>query len=219
MSQEQQPVRYGDVFHVQGELASKPVAPQDAATLQAAENIALGKIQKGGPATVMQSAADVNERCGVVHHDDITNIVRDEGATISEADAGGNRVVTEAIGGQVVGQYVQQGDVGATSIDRRDAITVGEALEATALSSGKKPIDESDAAAIQAAEIRATGLGHVVPGGVTAEAQSAAAYNARTMRDEDKTKLGDVLTDAALKLTSDKPVTREDVEGGDWGGD
>ncbi|KAL2556757.1 Seed maturation protein [Forsythia ovata] len=217
MSQEQQqwakPVRYGDVFHVQGELASKPVAPQDAATLQAAENIALGKIQKGGPAAVMQSAADVNERRGVVRHDDITNIVRDEGATISEADAGGDRVVTEAIGGQVVGQYVQPGDVGATGIDRRDAITIGEALEATALSAGKKPIDESDAAAIQAAEIRATGLGHVVPGGVAAEAQSAAVYNARTMRDEDKTKLDDVLTDAALKLTSDKPVTREDAEG------
>lgn len=74
-----------------------------------------------------------------------------------------------------------------------DAITVGEALEAAALSAGNKPIDESDAAAIQAAETRATGLGHVVPGGVGAKAQSAAAHNIRTTRDELKTKLGDVL--------------------------
>lgn len=74
-----------------------------------------------------------------------------------------------------------------------DAITVGEALEAAGLSAGNKPIDESDAAAIQAAETRATGLGHVVPGGVGAKAQSAAAHNIRTTRDELKTKLGDVL--------------------------
>ncbi|CAA2994049.1 Hypothetical predicted protein [Olea europaea subsp. europaea] len=94
-----------------------------------------------------------------------------------------------------------------------DAITVGEALEAAALSAGNKPIDESDAAAIQAAETRATGLGHVVPGGVGAKAQSAAAHNIRTTRDELKTKLGDVLEDATEKLIDDKPVTREDAEG------
>ncbi|KZV55744.1 late embryogenesis abundant protein D-34-like, partial [Dorcoceras hygrometricum] len=54
-----------------------------------------------------------------------------------------------------------------------------------------KPVDESDAAAIQAAEIRATG--HVVPGGVGAEAKSAAENNARIARDEGKTTLGDLL--------------------------
>lgn len=101
----------------------------------------------------------------------------------------------------MVGQYVQQGDVGATGIDGSDAITIGEALEATAFSAGNKPIDESDAAAIQAAEIRATGLGHAVPGSVVAEAQSAAAYNARKMRDEDMTKLGDVLIVIFLNFT------------------
>ncbi|CAI9768753.1 unnamed protein product [Fraxinus pennsylvanica] len=173
MSQEQpqrpKPVRYGDVFHVQGELASKPVAPQDSIAFMAAENIALGKTQEGGPAAVVQSAADVNETHGVVHHDDMTNIVREEG-----------------IGGP-------------------DVITIGEALEATAFSAGNKPVDESDPAAVQAAEIRATGLCHAVPGGVAAEAQSAAAYNARTMRDEDKTKLGDILIDAATKLTNANP--------------
>ncbi|KAJ6397691.1 hypothetical protein OIU77_018657 [Salix suchowensis] len=36
-------------------------------------------------------------------------------------------------------------------------ITVGEVAEATALSCGQKPVEWSDAAAIQAAEVRATG--------------------------------------------------------------
>lgn len=75
-----------------------------------------------------------------------------------------------------------------------DHITIGEALEATAISAGDKPVDQSDAAAIQAAEVRATGLGEVLPGGVGAEAQRAAEINARTTKDEFKAKIGDVLT-------------------------
>ncbi|CAI9781175.1 unnamed protein product [Fraxinus pennsylvanica] len=220
MSQEQprrpEAVKYGDLFQVSDELASKPIAPQDAATMQAAENIALGETKKGGPAAVMQSAADVNERLGAVGHYDMTNVVREQGATISEAEVCGYRMVTESVGGEVLGQYQRPTDVKmihpGAALDP-DAITVGEALEAAALSAGNKPIDESDAAAIQAAETSATGLGHVVSGGVGAEAQSAAAYNIRTTRNEQKTKLGDVLADATEKLVDDKPVTREDAEG------
>ncbi|KAL2510693.1 Seed maturation protein [Abeliophyllum distichum] len=220
MSQEQprrpEAVKYGDLFQVSDELASKPIAPQDAATMQAAENIVLGETKKGGTAAVMQSAADVNERRGAVGHYDMTDIVREQGATISETDVGGYRIITESVGRQVVGQYGQPRDVKmrhpAAALDP-EAITIGEALEAAALSAGDKPIDESDAAAIQAAETRATGLGHVVPGGVGAEAQSAAAYNIRTTRDEQKTKLGDVLADASEKFADDKPVTRDDAEG------
>lgn len=74
------------------------------------------------------------------------------------------------------------------------SITIGEALEASAVGAGDKPIEQSDAAAIQAAEVRATGKDAIVPGGVGAEAQSAATLNTRTMRDEDKTTLGDVLS-------------------------
>jgi hypothetical protein len=74
------------------------------------------------------------------------------------------------------------------------AITIGEALEATVLTAGQKPVERSDAAAIQAAEVRATGRTSVVPGGVAAAAQSAATHNARATRDEDKTKLCDVLS-------------------------
>ncbi|KAK4482282.1 hypothetical protein RD792_009434 [Penstemon davidsonii] len=221
MSQEQphrpEAVKYGDVFQVSGELASKPIAPQDAAILQSAENVVIGQTLKGGPAAVMQSAADINERIGVVGHEDMTKVVKDQGAVISEADIGGYRFITEAVGGQVVGRYgvpeVKMTASPPASAQDPDAITIGEALEATALSAGDKPIDASDAAAIQAAEIRATGLGHVVPGGIAAEAQAAAARNVLTTKDEEKSKLSDVLNDATDKLISDKAVTREDAEG------
>lgn len=72
-------------------------------------------------------------------------------------------------------------------------ITIGEALEAAALTAGRKPVEWSDAAAIQAAEVRATGRTAIVPGGVAAAAQSAASLNARTPRAEDKTTLADIL--------------------------
>lgn len=76
---------------------------------------------------------------------------------------------------------------------RSGAITIGEALEATARTAGQKPVVWSDAAAIQAAEVRATGRINIVPGGVAAAAQSAASLNARTTKEEDKTKLVDIL--------------------------
>lgn len=52
----------------------------------------------------------------------------------------------------------------------------------------------SDAAAIQAAEVRATGRTNIMPGGVAASAQSAATLNARANSEDDKTTLADVLT-------------------------
>ncbi|XP_047959953.1 late embryogenesis abundant protein 47-like [Salvia hispanica] len=97
--------------------------------------------------------------------------------------------------------------------EQRGEITIGEALEATALTAGHRPVDYSDAAAIQAAEVRATGRTNIVPGGVAAAAQSAATRNARLPNDEEKTKLGEILLDASSKLPSDKPVTRRDAEG------
>ncbi|XP_075507591.1 late embryogenesis abundant protein D-34-like [Primulina tabacum] len=207
-------VKYGDVFHVSGQLARTPIAPQDAATIQAAENMVLGEVPKGGVAATMQSAASWNERRGVVGHNDITDIVSDQGAAVSQTDVDGCRIITEAIGGQIVGRYGQPREVTRANPDvDPDACTIGEALEATAISAAYKPVDESDAAAIQAAEARAAGLGHVVPGGLGAEAKSAAEHNARIARDEGKTTLEDVLTDATEKLTGDKAVTREDAQG------
>ncbi|RVW54766.1 Late embryogenesis abundant protein D-34 [Vitis vinifera] len=177
-----EPIKYSDVFPVSGSLASKPIAPQDAATMQSAENTVLGNTQKGGPAAVMNSAATKNERAGLVSHEQVTDVVATDGVTISQANVAGSRIITEAVGDQVVGEYARPPPVAMTSpasaLDR-DAITIGEALQATALSAGNKPVDQSDAAAIQVAEMRATGSSEV---------------------------------DATAKLPDDKPATREDAE-------
>ncbi|KAL7151420.1 hypothetical protein ABFS83_04G029900 [Erythranthe nasuta] len=221
MSQEQprrpEPVKYGDVFQVSGELASKPVAPRDAAAAQAAESIILGQVQKGGPAAVMQSAADVNVSRGVLHRDDVTEATRQHGILISQTDAGGQRIITEAVAGEVVGKYVVAGEEETTgpplsALSPVAAVTIGQALESVVLSAGDKPVEESDAAAVQAVESRASGLDKVVPGGVAAAAQSAAKHNARTMADEKKIKLRDVLGGAISKLPDDRAVTKEDAE-------
>ncbi|BFG43138.1 hypothetical protein CerSpe_294120 [Prunus speciosa] len=175
----QEPLKYGDVFNV----------------------------SRGGPAAVMQSAATYNERARLVGHRDAT----EEGVSITERiNPDGNCVVTEKVG-QFVAQYVEpllpMGSPGG-ALDR-DAITIGEALEATALSARDKPIDESDVVAIQAAEMKATGRIEIAPGGVAAMAQYAASVNPRDVK---KTKLGDVLEDATQKLPADKVVTREDAK-------
>ncbi|VFQ93958.1 unnamed protein product [Cuscuta campestris] len=99
------------------------------------------------------------------------------------------------------------------SSPRRITITIGEALEATALTAGDRAVDYGDAAAIQAAEVRATGRTSIVPGGVAAAAQSAASRNARATCERDKTKLSEILSDASSKLPCDKAVTRRDAEG------
>lgn len=101
-SEVQEPIKYGDVFNVSGELADRPVAPRDAATAQAAENLVLGENPRGGPAAVMQSAATYNERFGLVGHLDSTKVAREEGVTVTETiNPDGNRVVTEKVAGQV----------------------------------------------------------------------------------------------------------------------
>ncbi|PWZ57719.1 Late embryogenesis abundant protein D-34 [Zea mays] len=192
---EQGAVRYGDVFPaVSGGLAEKPVAPQDAATMQSAENLVFGQTLKGGPAAAMQSAATANERMGAVGHDQATDATAVQGVTVSETRVpGGGRIVTEFVAGQ--------------------AVTIGEALEATALAAGDAPVERSDAAAIQAAEARATGLDANVPGGLAAQAQSAAAANSWAWGDEDKATLGDVLANATARLVADKPVESADALG------
>ncbi|XP_021716898.1 late embryogenesis abundant protein D-34-like [Chenopodium quinoa] len=219
--QDVKPVRYGDVFPVAGELASKPIAPRDAAMMQTAENAVFGQTQKGGPAATMQSAATVNERAGVVSHAAASDLAAQQGVTVTETSVPGAVVITESIGGQVVGQTIQsrplvQGEQGSLIQGWNSAtvkVTIGEALEAVALTAGDKPVEQSDASAIQAAEVRATGNNVVVPGGVASAAQAAASMNAQTIRDEEKVKLGDVLTNATMKLPADKEATRHDAEG------
>lgn len=96
-----QPVKYGDVFPVAGELASKPVAPRDAAMMQTAENAVFGQTQKGGPAATMQAAATVNERAGFVSHIGLSDPAARQGVTVTETDVPGACVITESVGGQV----------------------------------------------------------------------------------------------------------------------
>lgn len=96
-----QPVKYGNVFPVSGELASKPIAPKDAAMMQTAENSVFGQTQKGGPAARMQAAATVNERAGIVAHDDASDAAAHQGVSVTDTELPGARVVTESVGGQV----------------------------------------------------------------------------------------------------------------------
>ncbi|XP_057722543.1 late embryogenesis abundant protein D-34-like [Arachis stenosperma] len=100
-------IKYGEVFNVSGELARQPITPRDAATLQSVEGQILGETRKGGPAAMMESAAAKNQRASVVDRKDVTNIARNEGVTISKQknERGNSSVVTETLGGQVVGQY------------------------------------------------------------------------------------------------------------------
>ncbi|KAG1358671.1 putative Late embryogenesis abundant protein D-34 [Cocos nucifera] len=100
-----EPIKYGDVFNVQGELAREPIAPRDASLMQSAEKLVIGQTQKGGTAAVMQSAANRNERAGLVGHRDVSGLLADQGVSVTDADLPGSRVVTESVGGQVVGRY------------------------------------------------------------------------------------------------------------------
>lgn len=213
---EDKPITYGDVFFVSSEVSSETISAEDASIMQSVESVALGHVPRGGPASLMQSAASQNERMGVV---DTKDFATERGVTVSQVEVGGTRLVSESVGGEVVAQYIYPS--GAADEERstrypttgvqEDAVTVGEALEAVALKpEGNKPIEQSDAAAIQAAEARATGRSEVVPGGVGAEAQCAASINAQT---DDKTTLRDVLKDATSKLIEDKAAKREDAEG------
>ncbi|XP_054804336.1 late embryogenesis abundant protein 31-like [Prosopis cineraria] len=212
--EEQEPVKYGDLFVVEGELANKVVAPVDADMMQAAENAIMGGVQKHGVAEAMRSAAKINEAAGIVSPGDVTGAIEDHGISITQTEFSGRRVVSQLIGGQVVEQFSQKSTSPSTGQEVGNAgITIGEALEATAITAGNKPVEWSDAAAIQAAEVRATGRTSIIPGGVAAAAQSAATFNARVARDEEKTKLADVLADATSKLPSDKTATRRDAEG------
>lgn len=88
MSQEQprreeEGIKYGDVFNVEGDIGSRTVAPVDAAMMQKAETQMHGKTQKGGAAASMQSAAMKNERDGIVGHNNMSENAADGGVSIN----------------------------------------------------------------------------------------------------------------------------------------
>jgi hypothetical protein len=105
-------IRYGDVFPaVRGGLAKKPVAPQDAATMQSAETLMFGETVKGGPAAAMQSASMRNERMGAVAHDQATDATAEQGVSVSETRVPGGRIVTEFVAGQVIMTWDSEQDI------------------------------------------------------------------------------------------------------------
>ncbi|KAJ4796702.1 hypothetical protein LUZ62_047948 [Rhynchospora pubera] len=205
-----QGVKYGDVFDVKGDLAGQTIAPQDAALMQSAETMVLGQTQRGGPAAVMQSASRQNELTGFVGHDQAGRAAANHGVTVTETIVPGGCIVTEFIAGQPIGRIMET-DAPRQHVPEGAKITIGEALETAGLTAGDKPVERSDAAAIQAAEARATGRNATVPGGVSAQALAAADANARETCDEDKTKLRDILANATTKMPSDKAVDRDDA--------
>ncbi|KQK21651.1 late embryogenesis abundant protein D-34 [Brachypodium distachyon] len=133
--------------------------------------------------------------------------------TETEDNHTGRRIVTATAGGQVMAQFT----VPVPGAGDDSAVTIGEALRAAAdTSAGDEPVDLADAAAVQAAEARATGLGHNVPGGVAAAAQKAAQENLeREGGREKKVPLKDVvggdLVGRGPALAADKVATREDA--------
>lgn len=138
---------------------------------------------------------------------------------VTEADlpAAGKRVVTATAGGQVMAQFTVP--VPSAEEETTDAVTIGEALQAAG-SDDNEPVGLADAAAVQAAEMRTTGLAGVVPGGVAAAAQQAAEANMRRRPDGDDgenkatttTLMKDVVGGAAEALPADMVATREDAD-------
>lgn len=186
-----EPVKYGDVLNVSGELADQPIAPRDAALMQSAESQVLGRTQKGGVAATMQSAATLNQEAGYVGPTEYSAAAGGRGMKVTESDIPGRLVVTESVGGQVVGRFTTPVPEPSTAVT--GSFAIGDALEAAGVTCGDKPVTQSDAGAIQAAEVRATGRSAVTPGGVAATAMSAADVNDRTGDELQKITLGEVL--------------------------
>lgn len=204
-----EPITYGDIFSVSGEVEKEPITVKDAALMQSAETRAVGRSHKGSAAAIMQSAAEINERFGLVDRNRET-IAAAEGMAVIETQVPGQVVCTEFVAGQPVHSEIKPVST-QHSVAAIDAITIGQALAAAAMKKGDKPIDSNDARAIQCAEKRATGNPLAQKGGLAATAQAAAELNPR-VNDVGKTTLSNILLAASEDLPADKAVTTEDAE-------
>lgn len=202
------PVTYGDVFGASGKIGEEAVTEEDAALMQSAETVTLGKTQKGGAAATMQAAAQLNVSEGLLDKDAHSSVA-EEGVSVVEMLIPGAQIDTEFLGEQPVMGAVKPLPTDPL-IASGEAVTIGEALEAAAVGAGDKPVQPSDARAIQSAEARATGIPGGIPGGLAASAQSAAELNPR-VTDSEKTTISDILMDASIDLPVDKVVTQEDA--------
>ncbi|CAO2818907.1 unnamed protein product [Amaranthus hypochondriacus] len=196
-------IKYGDVFEMSGEMADQPISPRDAAAMQSAENSAFGKTIKGGPASIMLQAAAKNVEAGLLppHH---TSTSQNAPQKVESNPWHESQASHERMESAISVEGMREGTTAG--------VTIGEALEAAAEAIGDKPVDLSDAAAIQIAEMIATGSKTSLGAGLGAEAQAAATANAHLMYDEDKTKISEILQEATNMLTDDKPATKRDAE-------
>uniref|UniRef100_A0A0D9WQC2 SMP domain-containing protein n=1 Tax=Leersia perrieri TaxID=77586 RepID=A0A0D9WQC2_9ORYZ len=216
--QGQEAIKYGHVFAVTGELAGQPIAPRDAAAMRSAEDSVPGvpvpqEIGGGFSAGVaMETAAAYNQSVGAVRPGQASHAAASQGIAVTQTAVPGGRIITEFVAGQVVGHYSVADDQPVAD-DEEDAtkITVGEALEATALAAGERPVDSADVEAIRAAEMTAQESDVTLPGGLADQAQAAARSNADAECDDDKITVADVLTDATAKLAGDKVAGMEDA--------
>lgn len=219
-----EPIQYGHVFAVTGDLAVQAIAPRDAEAMRTAEESVQGvqapQASGGGfsAAVAMETAAAYNQAVGAVRPGQASDEATKQGITVTQTAVPGGRIVTEFVAGQVVGQYsvadqamMQQQQQQQVVEEDSSKVTIGEAMEAAALSAGDRPLEETDAAAIRAAETQAQGADKVMPGGLADQAWAAASANAWAERDEDKITVGDVPSDATTKLADDKPAAREDA--------
>ncbi|CAL4887037.1 unnamed protein product [Urochloa decumbens] len=104
-----------------------------------------------------------------------------------------------------------------SAVDATETVTVRQALQAVALSpAGARPVDRADASAVEAAEKSASGMGHVVPGGIAAAVQQAAETNEHDAGEEGTkvVMLRDVLGGdaSAVMPGSNKAATWVDAE-------
>ncbi|KAI3443232.1 uncharacterized protein J3R85_000156 [Psidium guajava] len=179
-----EPIKYGDVFPISGDLASKPITPRDAAMMQAAEAAVLGEPQRGGPADAMRDAAAWNERAGLVGREDVMDVAAKEGVTVG-------RIVTERVAGQlratgttvaIPGGLATSAETAATYNEgtRKDEakIKISDVLTGATL---KLLVDKvagrEDAEQVVNAELRTGGKTAAHPGGVAASVAAAVRLN------------------------------------------
>ncbi|KAG0564876.1 hypothetical protein KC19_8G146900 [Ceratodon purpureus] len=200
------PVTYGNILGAKEKLGSDVVMPEDAALMQSAEARTFGQTQDGA-GSVMQAAAEENVKAGFVKKGDHSEVA-EEGVIAQEILVPGAEIDLEYVAGQPVMAHVTPTPTDSFFI-APDAITIGDALEAAAVGAGDRPVEKSDARAIQSAVQRATGATPTA-GGLVAAAMSAADLNLRVPT-ADKTTLEDILMDASIDLEVDKVVTQEDA--------
>ncbi|CAL4968559.1 unnamed protein product [Urochloa decumbens] len=188
-----QPVRAGDVYPPSA-AATRPVANRTRSSGKASKSVAKAAASRSprptSPAAGASSPPASAARYTICYHI-LTYVPRSIVTFIWSLEC--HTMLSLIFYLQVLAQF---------TVPACHAVTVGEALQAAA---SDRPVTLADAAVVQAVEMRATGLGGNLPGGVAAAAQRAAEGKAAV-------RMRDVVGDVAAALPADKVATREDAE-------